>query len=247
MAGGASSSFTMPSPLDLFNSPHLHSRSPSLPFSPSPSPSPSPVPAYPQLSLSMFTGGTQFQGLSQRSSPLALFPSSSAGQPDDGASLTSLHHPLKHQRTSSRDFGHGFSPSMWSTERQDRFDVFMARITASCGFPYTWVENPEVLAFMNEFIPTAQPVRRQRLANKLIPAEVAKYRASAIEKCRGCLVTLQCDGWSGINFHHFVAFMITTNKREVSRYNLCFHSNLIFNTRFILFKFTIHHQRGKQL
>ena len=205
----------MPSPLNLFNSPHLHSRSPSLPFSPSPSPSSSPIPAYPQ-SLSMFTGGVQFQGLSQRSSPLALFPSSPAGQLDNSASLTSLHRPLKRQRTSSHDVNRGFSPSMWSKERRDRFDVFMARITASCGFPYTWVENPEVLGFMNEFIPAAQPVRRWRLANKLITAEVAKYRASAIEKCRGCLVTLQCDGWSGINFHHFVVFMIKTNKWEVS-------------------------------
>ena len=215
----------MPSPLNLFNSPHLHSRFPSLPFLPSPSPSSSPIPAYPQ-SLSMFTGGAQFQGLSQRSSPLALFPSSPAGQLDDSTSLTSLHRPLKHQCTSSCDFNRGFSPSMWSKERQDRFDVFMACITASCGFPYTWVENPEVLGFMNEFIPAAQPVWRQRLANKLIPAEVAKYRASAIEKCRGCLVTLQCDGWSGINFHHFVVFMITTNKREVSRNDLCLCSNI---------------------
>ena len=220
IAGGASSSFTMPSLLNLFNSPHLHSWSPSLLFSLSPSPSPSPVPAYPQ-SLSMFTGGMQFQGLSQWSIPLALFPSSPAGQLDDSALLTSLHHPLKHQCTSFCDFSRGFSPSMWSKERQDCFDIFMAHITASCGFPYTWVENPEVFGFMNEFIPAAQPVWRRRLANKLIPAEVAKYQASAIKKCRGCLVMLQCDSWSGINFHHFVEFMITTNKWEVSHNDLC--------------------------
>jgi hypothetical protein len=33
---------------------------------------------------------------------------------------------------------------------------------------------------------------------------------------KGTLATLQCDGWSGVNSHHFLAFMITTSNREVT-------------------------------
>ncbi|KAF8164061.1 ribonuclease H-like domain-containing protein [Pholiota molesta] len=85
-------------------------------------------------------------------------------------------------------------------------------ITASCGFPYRWVENPEWVKFLNEFLPLARHLSR-----------LAQYRNDAKTRCAGTLATMQCDGWSGINFHHFLAFMITTSKREV-------HTVKVFDT-----------------
>lgn len=129
--------------------------------------------------------------------------------------------PLKRARTSQSASRRGsVAPApivlTWNHEIQLRFAAALARTTASCGFPYSWVENPEFIAFLAEFLPSAIPISRRQLSNTYIPAEVAKIRAIARASSEGTLATLQSDGWSGINFHHFLAFMITTHKREVS-------------------------------
>ncbi|KAF8498475.1 ribonuclease H-like domain-containing protein [Russula emetica] len=42
-----------------------------------------------------------------------------------------------------------------------------------------------------------------------------RIRHASMRKTEGCEVTLQCDGWTGINNHHYIAFMMTTSKREL--------------------------------
>lgn len=138
-------------------------------------------------------------------SPLSMSPSINA-------------NPLKRARVGSipRQASFTFANAAWTGDQQARFGKALARITASCGFPYRWVENPEWVKFLNEFLPFTQHISRRQLSDTLIPREVARYRNEAKKTCSGSLATLQCDGWSGINFHHFLAFMITTDKREVS-------------------------------
>ncbi|EPQ51031.1 hypothetical protein GLOTRDRAFT_49718 [Gloeophyllum trabeum ATCC 11539] len=49
------------------------------------------------------------------------------------------------------------------------------------------------------------------LTKRILPKEVQVFHDQAIAICHGCEVTVECDGWSGINHHHFVAFMIAVN------------------------------------
>ncbi|THU78266.1 hypothetical protein K435DRAFT_824147 [Dendrothele bispora CBS 962.96] len=56
---------------------------------------------------------------------------------------------------------------------------------SSASFPLSWVENPEWLAFF--------PSRKQ---------DAAKHD-----------VSVSCDGWSGENKHHYIAFMITVDRK----------------------------------
>ncbi|KZT20928.1 hypothetical protein NEOLEDRAFT_1158419 [Neolentinus lepideus HHB14362 ss-1] len=42
----------------------------------------------------------------------------------------------------------------------------------------------------------------------LYPTEVQSYQDHAIAACHGHEATLECDGWSGVNHHHLLAFMI---------------------------------------
>ena len=46
----------------------------------------------------------------------------------------------------------------------------------------------------------------------IIPAEVKKIQLAAIKSTEGYEVTLQCDGWTTMNFHHYLAFMVMTSK-----------------------------------
>ena len=60
-----------------------------------------------------------------------------------------------------------------------------------------------------------------QLTNHVIPQQVNRYQQAAKDASRGCEGTLQTDGWTGVNFHHLVAFMVTTVRCKVSNIYYC--------------------------
>ena len=44
----------------------------------------------------------------------------------------------------------------WSPESQRSFETRLAHLTASASFPLSWVDNPEWIAFCDEFLPVAK-------------------------------------------------------------------------------------------
>ena len=117
----------------------------------------------------------------------------------------------------SRSSTHGMSfidspqPAQWSKGEQAHFETSLARLTASAGFPLRWVENPEWLAFCERWMPNAKNPSRKVLTQRLIPATLKEFKTSAQKRAHGCEVTASCDGWTGANRHHFIAFMVTCN------------------------------------
>jgi len=43
------------------------------------------------------------------------------------------------------------------------------------------------------------------------PGAVAEFRAEAKAAACECEATIQADGWTGVNHHYLIAFMITVN------------------------------------
>jgi hypothetical protein len=80
----------------------------------------------------------------------------------------------------------------------------------------SWVDNPAWLEFTDEFLPAAKNPSRKVLTKWLIPAALKTYQAEAKEAARGCEATIQADGWTGVNHHHLIAFMITVNGQVCS-------------------------------
>ncbi|KAF8836949.1 hypothetical protein BDN67DRAFT_910120, partial [Paxillus ammoniavirescens] len=101
----------------------------------------------------------------------------------------------------------------WSSVKQNHFEQWIARLTASAGLPFTWVDNPEWLAFLSEFLPAVKNPSQKTLACRLIPKAVEDLRAEVKAAARGHEVTVQADGWTGINNHHLIAFMVTANQK----------------------------------
>jgi hypothetical protein len=125
--------------------------------------------------------------------------------------------PAKRRRSGRRagdrpasSAGHTFQ---WTDALQARFETLLARITASAGFPLSWVENPEVEGLFQEFLPGAKLPSRGTLTRRIIPATLSHMRTSSHQQLEGLSGTLQCDGWTGINFVHIIAFMLTVEKR----------------------------------
>ena len=187
-----------PSLMPLVIDPMLMLPGGGLTYSPSPSPGAvSPVPSSVQL-------------------PSA--PSSYPGTP----AVESLPLPLlKCRCVSTQRLPSGTPPAspiipQWSNVHQEHFERHLANITASCGFPFSWVENQVVRNFLDDLLPLAAHISSYQLTSRIVPQEVDQYRQLAKSTSKGCQATLQTDGWTGINFHHLVAFtMVTTVKRKV--------------------------------
>ena len=81
-------------------------------------------------------------------------------------------------------------------------------MTASAGFPLSWVDNPEWIDFCTEFLPAAKLPSRKTLTRRLLPAAIEELRTSARATAKDHEATLQADGWTGVNNHHLLAFMI---------------------------------------
>ena len=155
-------------------------------------------------------------------SPLLLdSPSLPSAVPSPTPSDSSFADSQKRRRLSRSASSHTLSRHAtalepWNPGKQERFESRIARITAAANFPLAWIENPEVLAFFDEFIPGAKVPTRKVLTNRIIPAEVDKLRRQAMKNVSGSEVTIQCDGWTALNTHHYIAFMMTTSTRQES-------------------------------
>lgn len=138
-----------------------------------------------------------------RSEPTSISAASGSSRPGKYLRVAS---GLK--RPSSSAFG-GYQQAPWNDEKQKQFEQFIAKLTASAGFLFSWVGNPEFVKFIQEFLPGAKVPSRRVLSNRILPTMLKTVRENIREQVRGRLATVQCDGWSGANSHHLVAFMVT--------------------------------------
>jgi len=140
----------------------------------------------------------------------------------------------------------GYEPA-WSKGEQALFETTVARLTASAGLPFRWVENPEWLALCERFMPNARSPSRKVLTQRLIPATLKTFKQAAKEHCRGMEGTVSYDGWTGGNHHHYIAFMVNC-RGQVSLVNFPFNLNIAqeIGDRTTSFEYTMHQDNGKR-
>jgi hypothetical protein len=86
----------------------------------------------------------------------------------------------------------------------------------AASLPLSWVDNPEWIDLVHQFLPMARSPSRKVLTTRLVPRLVEEYRKTTKELLRDQNATIQADGWTGANFHHLLAFMITAKKKARS-------------------------------
>jgi hypothetical protein len=99
----------------------------------------------------------------------------------------------------------------WGQHRQKEFEDQLAKLVVGANLPLSVVDNLEFNILHQKFIAGSEGVSRKVLSSCVIPGLNKAYRKKAIDKVRGHPVTLQGDGWTSVNQHHFVAWMITAN------------------------------------
>lgn len=100
----------------------------------------------------------------------------------------------------------------WTESQRKDFKRMVLRLTASAGFALSWVENPEFTLLCDTFLPGCPRITRKMLMT-ILRDVVNDFRVYTKIKVHGREVTLQSDGWSGLNNVHLNAFMITCNKQ----------------------------------
>ncbi len=142
-------------------------------------------------------------------SPLINFPLSSsqeASQPPPSSPFASDGAPLSEAILEP-----------WPPWKVSQFYTSLIRITASCGFALSWIENPEVCQFFSTFIPQAPPVSCHKLTNNILRKLTDNLRNIVQSEVAGKDAVLQCDGWTGLNHSHLIAFMVVVEGRVCSR------------------------------
>jgi hypothetical protein len=100
----------------------------------------------------------------------------------------------------------------WSAARKKAFEKRILRLTASAGFPLSWTENLEWRLFCDEFVAGAPTISRKVLTKRILKEVVEEFQMEVKMKVAKKEATMQSDGWTGVNNHHLVAFMITADK-----------------------------------
>jgi hypothetical protein len=158
----------------------------------------------------------EWGGSISRQSPLMQYSSlqNSPAPSESGSSYSNSRAPTRSNSFSTQYHRQSnvIDPALhWSREKQKSFDTHIARMTASAGFPLSWVDNPEWIDFCTEFLPAAKLPSRKTLTRRLLPAAIEELCTSARATAKGHEATLQADGWTGVNNHHLLAFMITAD------------------------------------
>ncbi|EKM56581.1 uncharacterized protein PHACADRAFT_207792 [Phanerochaete carnosa HHB-10118-sp] len=124
--------------------------------------------------------------------------------------------PPRSRSASAAAAGSPFVERPWTGAQQSLFERCLIRMTASCGWALTWVHNPEVLVFMEELVHLGAIMpSRDTMTRRILPETLQVMRAGNLERIReekDPLATIQFDGWTALNHHHYDAFMANISK-----------------------------------
>ena len=156
-----------------------------------------------------------YLSLQQLSSADSIHPSSSASVvsalTSSGYSVPSVAHQTLLSR--SRGPSGGIEIPFWNDMKKWEFEQLLVHLMASAGLLFSWVENPEWILVCEEFLLGAPQTSQKVLTQQILHDMAAELWAEIQRSIKGKEVTLQGDGWTGLNHHHLIAFMITTIER----------------------------------
>jgi len=202
-------------------------------------------PAIPSSSLAFSRYNMEGSTVSRVSSSESLAPSDSASAVSRPASRIGNKRRSSSRKVPGSD---NLAIQPWNESTRRRFEQYIIRLTASAGFPLSWVENNVWHSFLEEFLPSAPKISRKVLTKRILPEAVKEVQEKVKKQVAGKEVTMQGDGWTGLNNQHLLAFMITCDKKvsdTLVSHQYFLHSNTC--SRFILSEFTMPQGNEKPL
>lgn len=178
-------------------------------------------PPYPSIdvlhNLNLAAASTASQAAPSLAPSLGPSDSVSAVGRRGGSVVSSVSAPLSRAPSRTRSQLYPL-PAKFEQERQRQFEDQFMRVVAAAGLSFSFADNIEWVRFCADFIPGAVPPSRKKVTHTILPRVVSGVREHARMAASGQEVTVQADGWTGLNNLHIIAFMINVRTKVRARY-----------------------------
>jgi len=101
----------------------------------------------------------------------------------------------------------------FSTADKKKFNYLLLRVTISCGFPLSWVNNLEVIELFRFLNPQIKLPDRKTLSGKILGDAVKELDETMLEKLKldRIGVTMSFDGWTNVREQELMGTVLMTS------------------------------------
>ncbi|RHZ81425.1 hypothetical protein Glove_120g161 [Diversispora epigaea] len=94
-----------------------------------------------------------------------------------------------------------------------KFNLLILRVTISCGFALSWINNPEVIELFKFLNPLIKLPNRKTLSDKILHEAVTDLNNTMIEKLESDRIgiTLSFDGWINVREQELMGTIIMSS------------------------------------
>jgi len=100
-----------------------------------------------------------------------------------------------------------------STADKQKFYYLLLRVTISCGFPLSWVNNLEVIELFKFLNPQIKLPNRKTLSGKILGDAVKEFDKNMLEKLKldRIGITMSFDGWTNVREQELMGTVLMTS------------------------------------
>src|SRR4051794_9815873 len=106
-----------------------------------------------------------------------------------------------------------FIARSFSNTDKPKFHLHLLQVTISCGFPLSWVNNPEVIELFKFLNPQIKLPDRKTLSNEILNEAVKEFDVNMLEKLvlDRIGITLSFDGWTNVREQELMGTVLTSS------------------------------------
>ncbi|CAB4386898.1 unnamed protein product [Rhizophagus irregularis] len=112
--------------------------------------------------------------------------------------------------------------SLSSTDKA-KFHLYLLQVTISCGFPLSWINNPEVIELFKFLNPQIKLPDRKTLSNEILDDAVKEFDFKMLEKLAldKIGITLSFDGWTNVREQELMGTVLTSSDGQPYIWKAC--------------------------
>jgi hypothetical protein len=142
-------------------------------------------------------------------------PSDSFYERRDSISSRSSLTSLPSQWSSNGPMDSFIVRSLSSSDKK-KFHLHLLQVTISCGFPLSWINNPEVIELFKFLNPQIKLPDRKTLSTEILSDVVKDFNTTMLEKLvlDRIGITLSFDGWTNVREQELMGTVLMSSEGQ---------------------------------
>ena len=103
-----------------------------------------------------------------------------------------------------------------SSSDKKKFHLHLLQVTISCGFPLSWINNPEVIELFKFLNPQIKLPDRKTLSTEILSDVVKDFNTTMLEKLvlDRIGITLSFDGWTNVREQELMGTVLMSSEGQ---------------------------------